>query len=167
MHSKILLIGTIACNLLILIPHQAHSNQWYGEWGTGVLNNSQTEYSQVKFGELGKKGVLNETFDYSYGGGAIIDSSNYPGSSSTMYGTALLGVGPHLQNLVVEYYLGGAYIQTPDTILGSHLQFAHEVLIGIKDFRNVGVFISIKHLSNAGLVKPNMGRNFIGLGVMF
>lgn len=139
----------------------------YAEFGTGVMNSSQTEYSQVKYGELGLRKRFNDTFEYDSGVGLWSDASRYPGAKSSLYLVARLGIEPHLRNLVVGYYLGPAFVTTPDTVLASNLQVSQELIVGVRDARNVRIYISVKHFSNAGILQPNKGRNFVGLGVQF
>lgn len=62
--------------------------------------------------------------------------------------------------------VGPAWISAPDEILGGHWQFMTEFGLGLKnDLKNIEIVW--QHFSSAGLVMPNMGRDFIGLQIGF
>jgi hypothetical protein len=54
--------------------------------------------------------------------------------------------------------VGVAAISSPDSLLSSAFQFTEEVSIGYDQFD-----VGFKHFSNAGITKPNKGRDYIYL----
>lgn len=99
--------------------------------------------------------------------GAYTDQSKRGGVRSSGFGFAGIGVQPEYGPLYVNFFQYVGLIGSPDTVLGGLFQFSEEVGIGIKDERNgtsVGLFY--KHISNAGISLPNIGRDFAGVQVM-
>lgn len=79
-----------------------------------------------------------------------------------------LGVKPESDHFYVKAFWGVAALSATDTQLGGHSQFMMDLGLGFQDeLRFVG--IGIKHISSAGIWKPNHGRDFImaELGVYF
>lgn len=152
--------------IILLVPQYCLAHGYYAQWGAGVMNDNQKEYSQVKYAELGKRASFRDA-EYSIGMGGWIDKSHYPGAESSLYVQALAGLQPRLKNFVLGYFVGPAYITTPDKVLASNFQVSHELIIGVRDDRNVRVYFSVKHYSNAGMVLPNIGRNFAGVGIQW
>jgi hypothetical protein len=69
--------------------------------------------------------------------------------------------------------LGGSYRNRAgpsegDTFNGSHLNFAEQ--LGVRwmgSGHRLGVEISVRHFSNLGIVRPNVGQNFVEAAVVF
>jgi hypothetical protein len=64
--------------------------------------------------------------------------------------------------------LGGAYKTEMDDLNGSHLNFAEQ--LGVRFTRSdagPGFEIAVRHMSNAGLKKPNKGQDFITVVYVF
>jgi hypothetical protein len=62
--------------------------------------------------------------------------------------------------------VGPARISNPDWVLGGYGQFMTEFGFGLKnDSKNIEIVW--QHLSSAGLVMPNLGRDFVGVQVGF
>lgn len=55
---------------------------------------------------------------------------------------------------------GIGFISDTDVYLGGHLEFNHNLYIGIKDKHDKSIGLSYRHISNAGLFMPNVGRDF-------
>ena len=64
--------------------------------------------------------------------------------------------------------LGGAYKNDTDRINGSHLNFAEQLGWRAPPMANGGrIEFAIRHVSNAGLKKPNKGEGFITVAYVF
>jgi hypothetical protein len=64
--------------------------------------------------------------------------------------------------------LGGAYKTETDDLNGSHLNFAEQLGVRFKRFgAGPGFEIAVRHMSNAGLKKPNKGQDFITVIFVF
>jgi hypothetical protein len=68
----------------------------------------------------------------------------------------------------IFFGLGGAYKTETDDINGSRLNFAEQ--LGVRSTRSnagAGFEIAIRHMSNAGLKKPNKGQDFVTVIYVF
>lgn len=135
----------------------------YGEWGLG-LNDSQ---SQTKYGEFGYEEQTPYMYDYRFGVGSFLDKSDKPGNKDSVYTHLTVGIQPRIDPLRLAYFIGPALISSPDNRLGSYLQCAHKFIVGFKDFRGASISFVYTHFSNAGLKRPNLGRDFLGIQVQF
>jgi hypothetical protein len=64
--------------------------------------------------------------------------------------------------------LGGAYKNDTDRIDGSHLNFAEQLGWRTPRVANGGqIEFAIRHVSNAGLKKPNKGQDFVTVAYIF
>lgn len=89
-----------------------------------------------------------------------------PGARSSAYGFVGVGVEPTAGSLYVNFFQSVGGISSPDSYLGGRFQFMEEVGIGIKDKeKKTSVGLLYKHISSAGLNRPNKGRDFIGIQV--
>ena len=175
----------ILCLSLLLIPSIGQA-RIFAQWGVASSHPGTTKYSDVKFVEFGKSGSEGK-LAYTCGIGGWHDGSGYVGGSGitikdvntghvhskggelqekardSFFVETLLGVEPISDHFYISYKLGPAIISHTDALLGSNLQIGHELSFGMRDNKEVRVGIVLKHFSNAGLLKPNLGRDFIGL----
>lgn len=141
---------------------------YYGEFGVAAAHKSQ-ELSQVKFVEFGVQKPLTKSFDTRLGIGGWSDKTSYPNVRNSIYGTYqfMLQTKPVQGGMYAHYAVGPSVISHPDSLLGSHLQVCHTVGFGIADVREVRIGLVYKHFSNAGLKRPNSGRDLVGIEVQF
>jgi hypothetical protein len=138
------------------------------------LNSFATEANFIKAGlGLGTKnpadvklitiGRKYEFFllDYKLEVGGWSDSTGRTRSSGM--GSFELGLEPRFRNWYACWFSGIGGITNRDESLGSFYQFFHSAGIGVKDYRGVGLGLHYKHISNAGIVQPNQGRDFLGV----
>lgn len=85
--------------------------------------------------------------------------------SSSGFASFSIGTGVNFPWFYAGIYTGVGFITHPDRKLGSNFQFFQDVEMGVRDDkgRTFGVFF--KHVSNAGIVPPNIGRDYFGLSV--
>ncbi len=162
----------------------------FAQWGVEPEHPSGKSLDAVKFVEFGKSGEEGK-LAYTVGVGGWIDNTGYTGSAgvsaptvktdhfqmkggelqekarSSAFVEALFGVEPKSDHFYMSYKLGPAFITNTDALLGSNVQCGHEFGFGMRDVRDVRVGIVIKHFSNAGIVRPNLGRNFLGMRLEF
>ena len=86
-----------------------------------------------------------------------------PGQTSSAFTIYSVGLETKTEPFFAYYLLGGGLFTGTDNKLSSFFNFSHDMGIGFKDKRGVAVDLSYRHMSNAGLVPPNYGRNFIVL----
>lgn len=162
--------------LILLIANSAHGSA-FGQWGIGSNPGPHESRSDQKWGEIGVTGEQGK-LSYTAGIGYWNDTTGYvdrkqkniyasSAARSSWFVEMLYGAEPHSKTFYGTYKLGPAIISHPDALLGSNIQIAHELGFGIKDARGVRVGIVLKHFSNAGIVKPNLGRDFMGLRIEF
>lgn len=98
--------------------------------------------------------------------GLILDSENQNGAlASTQF-----GVLAHLTDQVfVGVFMGVAVLTHTDRVLGGNFQFIHDLELGTRSSQEINSTISLnfKHISNAGIKKPNLGRNLLGIRLRF
>jgi hypothetical protein len=165
---KLLGLIILCLSLFYGLSHGAE-NRVYAQWGVGVAHPSKSgaNPSRIKNIELGLERAYSK-FNARVGMGGWTDKTNYEGAKNALYVQYLGGLETRrTEGLFVAYFIGPAYITSPDSLLGSHLQISQQFHIGLKDSRGVGISIFISHLSNAGLKSPNQGRNFAGVGARF
>lgn len=142
----------------------------FAQWGIANEPRGTNNKTAVKFVEFGRSGEYGK-LAYTVGGGGWIDNTGYTyksgdwtyKASSSYFVESLFGVEPKSEHFYLNYKLGPTIISNTDAYLGSNLQCGHELGFGMRDIRDVRVGFVIKHMSNAGLVKPNLGRDWLGV----
>lgn len=91
-------------------------------------------------------------------GGLLIDNGL---DLKTGYGFISIGPRVHpFEWVYIENLFGPGLITQTDPMLGSIFQFGIDIGVGVKEpSTGAALGLSFKHISNAGLVSPNLGRN--------
>lgn len=99
--------------------------------------------------------------------GFWIDQTHRPGAKSSAFAQYSIGVEPTSGSFYINFFQGVGAISSKDSVLGGNFQFFEDVGVGIRD-QNKGVAVGLhyKHISSAGIFKPNKGRDFLGLQIM-
>lgn len=152
---------------LFMLLGRAHGYS-YGEFGGCLAHAAGSKLGDAKYVEFGYGEQLN-TFDWQIGVGGWADNTAKPtwDVNNAVYTQAQLGLETRREGLYVSYFLGPAYISKTDALLGSNFQISHTLGIGIVDSRGVHIGLVVKHMSNAGVVRPNWGRQWAGVRVQF
>jgi hypothetical protein len=87
------------------------------------------------------------------------------GRSGSFFGAYLFGINIENQRWYGNAAGGVAIIGTPDTYLGGPVNFTEEIGFGVNGQHNSKLGLFYKHISNAGIYDPNIGRDFIGAQV--
>jgi len=133
-------------------------------YGLGVLNSAKSSPTEVKIIGLNYTEKLGKSFFVKTEVGYFIDSSGSSSRKSSAYGNTSLGIEVSPSFLLLRGSHGLAVISTPDSYLGRRFpQFSTDLFFGLKDNTGSAIGISYKHISSAGLVMPNQGRDFITL----
>lgn len=130
------------------------------KYGLGFLQSSN---SQVV--TLGYQTNFYQSFSSNVECGGWLDQNK--GHNPSVTCAAQLGLRVILTSFYAESLHGVGFINHPDGLLGSKFEFFHDVGFGIRDSANNSLGLDFKHTSNAGLSKPNIGRNFIAVKVGF
>jgi hypothetical protein len=145
-------------SLGILVLLSQLSGNFYAEFGPD-LNFS---FYSHKFFTVGYTDKLTDIFDYQIEGGGW--KTSYEGERSSLYTSYQIGVKTDTP-FYARFFTGPALISTTDQRLSSAFQFKHDLGVGFKDKRNVGIGVNYSHVSNANLKLPNLGRDFLQLRV--
>jgi hypothetical protein len=93
-----------------------------------------------------------------------------PANQANVTAVASLGLGVKVDagHVFAAGVWGPSYYSSPDGYLGGRFQFNQDLTVGLQDsFNTIGV--GYKHISSAGIYKPNKGRDYLyfRLGVKF
>lgn len=131
------------------------------KYGLGI-NNHQNQITDVKLIALSIDqdifGILREKYE----AGLYVDNTRV--NSRVGYLAYMIGVEPRVGQAYFNGTSGLGMMSGTDKRLGSAFQFFHEFGFGVidkNDRTRMGVYY--KHISNAGITQPNMGRDFIGI----
>lgn len=102
-------------------------------------------------------GVLTEQYEVGY----FSARPNNQGIKGSGFGDYSIGVTSDLPNFYAQLLVGITALTHTDSQIGGHLAVNHDFSFGIKDRGGNGVGFAYKHISNAGLFPPNIGRDYI------
>lgn len=151
------------------MPGQAHDKEVDStvkiQYGVG-FNEDTVIDDDVKSINVGYYMSLNHPVSWNVNGGYFGDKGADldAGYLCAQFGAAL---NP-FDWMFVENYFGPCYFTETKGALSGHLQFATNIGAGWRD-PDTGSEIGLnwKHFSNAGLSKPNIGRDLLMLSVAF
>lgn len=158
-----LLAGTaiVACTLLLLTD-EGHADE-YATAAVGIANSGKDSHAETKFVNVGHRSPLALGLTYQYELGGWVDIAG-DGRKSSGYGAFQLGVetdGPVFARVMA----GPALITSPDAYLGGVLNFTEDFFAGLHGPNGNSVGVLYKHISNAGLEPPNVGRDLAGVQI--
>ncbi len=82
------------------------------------------------------------------------------------FGQAGVGLEPRAGAFYVHFFQSIGVVSIENRNLSGYFQFVEDFGLGIKDEKTgTAIGLSFKHISNAGLSKPNKGLDMIGLQV--
>ena len=147
---------TIATIIFASIPFKATADTAKLRMGFGISNTEKSAIYSASWEErFGISGV------YKVDAGAWTDVVE--GRRASPYGAVLVGLQQgDLRTFNVQILVGVSVIGHIDSFLGSNGQFTEELNFGIGP-----VSVGYKHVSNAGIVQPNMGRDFVSTMLAF
>jgi hypothetical protein len=134
------------------------SGNLYAEFGPDI--NSNTYLPQ--YFTVGYTDKLTDILDYQMEVGGW--RTDIQSEQSSFYSSYQVGFVAG-RSVYARAFTGVAAITQTDSRLSSPFQFKHDVGVGVKNKRNVGIGINYSHVSNAGFKMPNLGRDFIQLRV--
>lgn len=135
-------------------------------FGIGAFGDAKQSMGQVKVGEYSYRSFLIDGIYWQNKVGYWGEGSSDPTRKSSFFGSTGIGMEVDLQPLELRAGYGLAAITNPDSQLGgSFPQFNGDIYIGLRDKKGDGIGIDYMHISSAGLVTPNQGRDFFVLQV--
>lgn len=156
---KLYLIGFVLGLLLIASLNVKASDEVFVKYNVNVANGSVADAKALGVGYVTD---LNNIFKIKYEVGHIFDHRR--GAKDSYFGFVGLGIQPEFGPVFINFFQNIGGITTIDKYLGGRFQFNEELGLGVKDQRTkVAISMFYSHISNAGLVQPNMGKDFGGL----
>lgn len=135
--------------MLMLSPLAASA----GELRAGGMMGLRDEDRLIKLEYINR---IDKIMDWKLEGGA---------SGPMAYGTVALGLKAESGPFFVRYWVGPTIISVTSDRLSGQFQFNHDLELGIKANNGVEFMAGYKHMSNAGIAGPNLGRDWLGVGV--
>lgn len=153
--KKILTVFAAAISL------SAHADETFFSFGVGVANSAKHSSGETKVGNIGIRNEIYQGIYWQWKAGFYGDGSGDPTRKGSGYASVGPGMLIDLRPLELRAGYGIAAITTPDSYLGGRFpQFQGEIYIGLRDRRGNGIGVQYEHISSAGLVTPNQGRDF-------
>jgi hypothetical protein len=132
------------------------------KYGVGVM---QSVNSQVVSIAIQKQ--LKDSYAHQLECGAWFDPQEEKNRRSSGFCSYSLGLRVILPNFYMESMHGIGGISHPDSLLGGRVKLFNNFGLGIKDRSGNALGVVFKHVSSAGIEKPNMGRNFAAAKLSF
>ena len=152
--------------LLILISFSniALADTAFMNYGLGVAESAIHSKAETKVISLGYREEMWDGIYWQNRVGYWGDGSSGMGRKSSGYAASGLGLEVDLKPVELRSGWSLATITSPDVYLGGVFpQFSGDFSIGVRDSHGNGMAITYFHISSAGLVTPNMGRDFVTL----
>jgi hypothetical protein len=160
--SKVFWALLTALLLTVIWTKDTFAEQYYFKYGLQAPGSNR---DQKIFG----LGYQNEILaDFIYSGEVDILSVPSNPSPASYFASAGLGLKLDFNTTFAAVTWGPAYLSQPDQELGGRFQLTQDFTLGIQDgYSTIGV--GYKHISSAGIEKPNRGKDFLYLriGVKF
>lgn len=143
--------------IVIMLPCRSLADSFL-KYGTGVINSKESKMISTGF-----RNNLFDSLVYQYEGGIWLDYAE-KGRKSSFFFDASAGIEATAGELVLRSTHGIAFISTPDVNIGGYLpNFNHDLYIGIRGKNGNSIGLNYKHISNLGLMPPNIGRDFVSI----
>jgi hypothetical protein len=95
--------------------------------------------------------------------GLVIDDRRKEGADQDY-----ISFGPGAELLFSKFYascfVSGGFLTRKDGYLGGPFQFSEDLSVGYKSEDNIRFGINYKHISSAGIYRPNRGKDLVGIG---
>lgn len=156
------------CLLFLLFSTYASADEVFVNYGIGLGESAVNSMVETKMIDFGYRDFLYNGFYWQNTLGYYGDGSGNPQRKSSFYGST--GFGLEVDIHPVELHSGWALaaISTPDIYLGGNLpMFNGNLGVNIRDKHQNGIGLTYSHISSAGLVQPNQGRDFLTLELSF
>jgi hypothetical protein len=148
--------------LLLLISNICFAEEAFIGYGVGVFNDANYYLGQNKYIDAGYRSFIWDGFYWEWDGGYWGEGSPDIGRKSGFFASSGPGLEIDLQPLELRSGWQLAAISNPDSQLGGYFpEFHGTASIGLRDKKGDGIAVEYNHISSAGLVTPNIGRDFI------
>lgn len=148
--------------LALLLTTNALAGEAFLSGGVAVLTNTDLKPRVINVGY--REEIYNGVYAQ-WKGGYWKDFNDRYGKSSFYFATGL-GILIDFKPLEIRHGWSIAVITQPDGYLGGYFpQFNGEFYVGLRDRVGNGIGFQYEHISSAGFVNPNVGRDFLMLQI--
>lgn len=159
--TSIAVLVILTCMGVLLLQAEANAAD-YMSFMAGFGKSGEHSLSETKFLNVGHRETILSGLVYQYEVGVWADNAGN-GRKSSGYAATQFGLEAN-SSLCARIMIGPAVITTPDTYLGGNFPlFTEDFFFGVHDQNGNNVGAKYKHISSAGVVMPNIGRDFMGL----
>lgn len=150
--------------LLLLASGTCLADEAFVGYGIGILNDANERVGQNIYFEGGAREILWGNIYGQYRVGYWKERSTDDSRRSGVWASAGLGLLVNLQPVELRSGWSIAGISNPDSQLGGHFpEFNGEFYLGLRDKKGAAIGLQYEHISSAGIVMPNQGRDFVTL----
>lgn len=158
MYRKIIII------FMSLLSTLTFADEFSVGYGLGVANSAKHFAAETKVFTAAYRPEIYKGFYWQVKGGYWGDGSGDVARRSSFFGSTGPGMLIDLRPIEIRSGWGIATISSPDAYLGGRFpQFNGEAYVGLRDRSGNGIGVEYDHISSAGLVVPNQGRDFVVL----
>lgn len=150
---------------ILLISSKICRAEIFSRYGIGVYNSAKYNRAEVKVISLGYQ-KDSKILLYQIEGGYWSDSIISDNRKGSFFGNLSSGIRVTPNSFYVESLWGISLISTLDSMLGGHFQFNQDLGLGVLDKKGKSIGVNYKHMSSAGLYRPNLGRDFFTIKVV-
>jgi hypothetical protein len=147
-------------NLLIvslLLSSTTYANE-YIKYGVGL--NGVPGATKSLF--VGYQADITQVFMYQLEMGGYRDTNQVQGAVGLV--SASIGVNTiSTSGVYMKVFFGPCFNTQGDSRISGNFQFNNDIELGIKGINSFSIGLDFKHISNAGLLSPNQGRDFLML----
>lgn len=152
--------------LIMLLSVSAQADEVFSSYGVGAFNSAKNSPAEVKVVNVGYRPELYNGFYWQFKAGYWGEGSGDESRKSSFYASTGPGLMIDLKPIEIRSGWGLCAITQPDAYLGGRFpQFNGELYFGLRDRKDNGIGVKYEHISSAGLVVPNDGRDFFILEI--
>lgn len=131
------------------------------KYGIGVADSGKESLAETKYLGVGQQLPLFSDFLVTqWEVGAFADNAGHSRKSSAF---AFYGLGVHVNagSVYAQSVFNLGLISTPDAYLGGPFQASEDMGVGLQSKSGASMGLHYKHISSAGIERPNNGRDFL------
>lgn len=156
---RLVIFWTVMLVLLFAAQQAAKADDYSFKMGAGLIDGSPS--GAIKTFSLRQETSLLGPAHTALEGGFWTDTGRVQERRGSAFGLGQVGIKPGSERgLYGSAFVGAGLISNTDSQLGGHFQFAESFGIGVRDESSF-IQIEYRHLSSAGIYKPNKGRDFL------
>lgn len=159
-------LGVIILALLsVTAKAETPEDETYARMGLGVFNSAVDSRAEVKSVAVGYNKSLFMGLRTQYEFQGWLDDRRDLGRSSGGMLSGSIGVDVNPGYFFFSTYVGLGVKLPNDSLLGGPIQFVETFTFGVRDKKQNSFGLFYNHISSAGIFRPNVGRDFIGVKV--